>query len=272
MKNAPIAVAAFYHFAPLPDFENRKQALLDLCFHHSLKGTILLADEGVNGTIAGGRKGIDAALVHIRQWPGFGKTDAKFSSANAMPFARMKVRLKKEIVAMGVPGVDAAANPGTYVDPHDWDALISQPDTIVIDTRNDFEVAMGSFPGAIDPETPSFRDFPGWFRKQADIWKRDGKQPKIAMFCTGGIRCEKATAFVRQEGFEDVYHLKGGILKYLEEVPAGQSSWQGDCFVFDERISLGQGLEITGEDKDIAVVRDSFHNADGSFRASRKGD
>lgn len=254
-----ISVAAFYHFAALPDFAVRKKELDSLCEAEGLKGTILLADEGVNGTMAGSRGGLDKLLAHIRSWPGFAETEAKFSAANAMPFARMKVRLKKEIVALGVPGTDAANNPGEYVDPQDWNALISDPDVVVIDTRNDFEVALGSFPGAQDPKTPSFREFPAWFREQAEAWKAAGKQPKIAMFCTGGIRCEKATAFVKDEGFEEVYHLKGGILKYLEEVPESESKWQGECFVFDDRISLGQGLKITGEDKDIAVVRDSFH-------------
>ena len=260
-----ISVAAFYHFAPLPDFESRKLELDALCEAEALKGTILLADEGVNGTMAGSHEGLDKMLAHIRSWPGFAETGAKFSTANSMPFARMKVRLKKEIVAMGVPGTDAANNPGEYVDPHDWNALIAEPDVVVIDTRNDFEVALGSFPGAEDPKTPSFRDFPKWFREQSEGWKRDGKEPRIAMFCTGGIRFEKATAFVKDEGFEDVFHLKGGILKYLEEVPASDSKWEGECFVFDERISLGQGLKITGEGKDIAVVRDSFH-------AKRPGD
>ena len=222
-----ISVAAFYHFAALPDFAVRKKELDSLCEAEGLKGTILLADEGVNGTTAGSRGGLDKLLAHIRSWPGFAETEAKFSTANAMPFARMKVRLKKEIVALGVPGTDAANNPGEYVDPHDWNDLISDPDVVVIDTRNDFEVALGSFPGAQDPKTPSFREFPAWFREQAEAWKAAGKQPKIAMFCTGGIRCEKATAFVKDEGFEEVYHLKGGILKYLEEVPESESKWQG---------------------------------------------
>ncbi|MEE9434682.1 MAG: rhodanese-related sulfurtransferase [Sphingorhabdus sp.] len=259
MNSPKISVAAFYHFAPLLDYEARKDDLLALCVAKGLKGTILLAGEGINGTIAGGREDLDAALAHIRNWAGFAGAEAKFSAANIMPFSRMKVRLKKEIVAMGVPGVDAANNPGSYVDPHDWNSLIADPDVVIIDTRNDFEVALGSFPRAMNPETPSFRDFPGWFRAQAEGWKKDGRKPVIAMFCTGGIRCEKATAFVKDEGFEEVHHLKGGILKYLEEIPVADSKWQGDCFVFDERISLGQGLEITGEDKDIAVVRDSFH-------------
>ncbi len=259
-----IDVTAFYHFSALPDFIQRKDALLALCEERGVKGTILLADEGVNGTIAGRRADIDAALAHIRSWPDFAAIEAKYSHANTMPFARMKIRLKKEIVAMGIVGVDAAHNSGTYVTPKNWDELIAQDDVILIDTRNGFEVELGSFPGALDPETNSFRDFPAWFRAQAQDWKAqgrhaDGTQPRIAMFCTGGIRCEKATAFVKDEGFEEVYHLKGGILKYLEDIPAKDSSWQGECFVFDERISLGQGLEVTGEDKDIAEVRDNFH-------------
>ncbi len=266
-----IDVAAFYHFAALPDYMERKDALLALCEREELKGTILLADEGVNGTVAGSRAALDRMLGFIRGWNGFAGMEAKFSNANVMPFKRMKVRLKKEIVAMGIEGIDAR-EPGEHVAPDDWNDLIAQDDVIVIDTRNDFEVALGSFDGALDPQTPSFRDFPGWFRRQKQQWEDKGEKPRIAMFCTGGIRCEKATAFVKQEGFDEVYHLKGGILKYLENMLETQSRWNGECFVFDERISLGHGLEITGEDKDIAVVRDSFHSPDGSFKAKRSDD
>ena len=254
-----IDVAAFYHFAPLPDYVERKEALLAHCADAGLRGTVLLADEGINGTVAGERSALEHMLAFIRGWSGFADTEAKFSAANSMPFKRMKVRLKKEIVALGVPETDAAHGKGEYVSPLDWNDLIAQDDVVVIDTRNDFEVALGSFEGALDPQTPSFRDFPKWFGQQKDKWQAAGKTPRIAMFCTGGIRCEKATAFVKDQGFDDVYHLKGGILKYLENVPETQSKWSGDCFVFDDRISLGHGLEVTGEEKDIAEVRDAFH-------------
>ncbi len=233
-------VAALYHFAPVADPSAQREALLSLCNDHAVRGTLLLATEGVNGTIAGSQTALDTIVSHIRNWPGFGGMEVKFSTAQAMPFGRMKVKVKREIVTMGVEGIDPRTTAGDYVDAADWNALITDPDMVVIDTRNAFEVAAGSFPGAIDPQTESFRQFPGWFDAQAPEWR--GK--KIAMFCTGGIRCEKATAYVRARGFEEVYHLKGGILKYLEAVPAAQSLWQGDCFVFDEREALGLGLEI----------------------------
>jgi UPF0176 protein len=235
-----ISVAALYHFAPIDDPATMRVPLRELCEEHGLKGTTLLAKEGVNGTIAGSREGLDAVIAHIRGWPGFAGTEVKYSTATTMPFGRMKVRLKREIVTMGVEGIDPRSDVGAYVEPADWNALIFDPDTIVIDTRNDFEVQHGSFPGALNPETASFGQFPDWFDAQAEAFQ--GR--KIAMFCTGGIRCEKATAFAKARGFEEVYHLKGGILKYLETVPATDSIWQGDCFVFDEREALGLGLEI----------------------------
>ncbi|MFM6830061.1 MAG: rhodanese-related sulfurtransferase, partial [Novosphingobium sp.] len=200
------------------------------------------APEGINGTIAGSPEAIDAVLALIRSQPECADLDVKFSAASAMPFHRMKVRIKREIVTMGEPNIDPRASVGTYVAPQDWNALIADPDTIVIDTRNDYEVAAGTFERAIDPATPSFRDFPEWFRRERERLLGDGKVPKVAMFCTGGIRCEKSTAFLKGEGVDEVYHLKGGILKYLEDVPEEQSLWHGECFVFDQRVTVGHGL------------------------------
>jgi UPF0176 protein len=244
-----LSVAALYHFAPLADPAAVREPLRMLCEQCGLKGTLLLASEGINGTIAGPRDALDMVVDHIRSWDGFAAIDVKYSSAEAMPFGRMKVKVKREIVAMGVEGIDPLSDVGAYVAPEDWNALIADPDTILIDTRNDFEVQHGSFPGAINPATASFRQFPVWFDSQAETWRAKGREPKIAMFCTGGIRCEKATAYAKAQGFEEVYHLKGGILKYLEETPAADSKWQGDCFVFDEREALGLGLSIKGGDE-----------------------
>ncbi|MCZ8324627.1 MAG: rhodanese-related sulfurtransferase [Sphingomonadaceae bacterium] len=238
----PICVAALYKFTPFADHAALRAPLLEQCRQHGVKGTLLLAHEGVNGTIAGSDAGIAAVLDHIRGLPGCAELDVKFSRAPAMPFHRMKVRLKAEIVTMGVADIDPLASVGTYVAPADWNALIADPETILIDTRNDYEVAIGTFQGAIDPQTASFRDFPDWFRARRDELLGQGKAPKVAMFCTGGIRCEKSTAFLKAEGVEEVYHLQGGILKYLEDVPEEQSRWQGECFVFDQRVSVGHGL------------------------------
>lgn len=240
MSAAPITVAALYRFTTFDDPEALRGPLLAACEDADVMGTLLLAREGINGTIAGMPEGLEAVLAHIRVLPGCAALDVKYSSAPDMPFGRMKVRVKREIVTMGEPGIDPALSAGHYVDPHDWNALIADPDTLVIDTRNDYEVAIGSFAGAVDPATPSFRDFPAWFRANRDTLLT-GKR-KVAMFCTGGIRCEKSTSFLRAEGVEDVFHLKGGILKYLEQVPESESLWQGECFVFDERVSLGHGL------------------------------
>ncbi len=202
-------------------------ALQQLCDANGIKGTILIANEGINGTIAGSADGIAAVIDHIRALPGCAELDVKYSGAVKLPFHRMKVRLKKEIVTMGVDGIDPKREVGTYVQPEDWNALISDPDTIIIDTRNDYEVAIGSFEGAIDPQTKAFRDFPEWFRaNRADLTARRNK-PKFAMFCTGGIRCEKSTAFLKAEGIDDVYHLEGGILRYLETVPEGGEQMAG---------------------------------------------
>jgi UPF0176 protein len=249
---AMLSVAALYHFAPLPDPSAAREPLLALCMEQGLKGTLLLAHEGVNGTIAGPREGLEIVIGHIRNWPGFAALEVKYSGADDMPFGRMKVKVKREIVTMGVEGIDPLSDVGAYVAPEDWNALITDPDTILIDTRNDFEVQHGSFPGAINPETVSFRQFPAWFDAQAANWRAEGREPKIAMFCTGGIRCEKATAYAKAQGFDEVYHLKGGILKYLEEVPAAESIWKGDCFVFDEREALGLGLVVKGESSEQA--------------------
>lgn len=243
MMQAPVRIAALYRFTSFPDPAALREPLQDVCDRHGVRGTLLLAREGLNGTIAGSDEGIEAALAHIRALPGCVELEWKESRANTMPFNRMKVRLKKEIVTMGQPDIDPLAGVGHYVAAEDWNALISDPDTILIDTRNDYEVAVGTFSGAIDPETHSFREFPEWFRARRDALLAEKRQPKIAMFCTGGIRCEKATAFVRAEGLDDVYHLQGGILKYLENVPAEQSLWEGECFVFDQRVTVRHGLK-----------------------------
>ena len=242
--NPEIQVAALYNFAPFDDPASLQAPLQAVCDKANIRGTILLAPEGVNGTIAGSPEGIASVLEHIRTLPGCAEFDVKYSHASEMPFNRMKVRLKREIVTMGEPGIDPRASVGRYVDPNDWNALISDPDTIVIDTRNDYEVAIGQFEGAIDPETASFRDFPKWFRDKREELLGQGKTPKVAMYCTGGIRCEKSTSFLRSEGIDEVYHLKGGILKYLETVPEDESLWQGECFVFDQRVAVKHGLEL----------------------------
>jgi UPF0176 protein len=231
-------IAALYHFTRFDDPAALRQPLLDLCAAHDVKGTLLLAAEGVNGTIAGPRSGIDAVIAHLRSLPGCADLEWKEASSAKAPFGKMKVRLKSEIVTMGQPDVDPLSKVGHYVDPADWNALIADPDVAVIDTRNDYEVAIGSFEGAIDPATQSFGEFPAWWADNKDRFA--GK--KIAMFCTGGIRCEKSTNYLLGQGVEDVFHLKGGILKYLEEVPEDLSRWQGECFVFDNRVSVGHGL------------------------------
>jgi len=232
-------VAALYHFATFPRCAEFREPLQALCEENGVKGTLLLAREGINGTIAGPDAGIAAVLAHLRAQPEFSALEHKESRASKMPFLRMKVRLKKEIVTMGVEDIDPKKIVGTYVAPKDWNALISDPDTIVIDTRNDYETAIGIFKGAVDPQTKTFREFPDWVKNNTGLHNK----PKIAMYCTGGIRCEKATAFMKEQGFDEVYHLKGGILKYLEEVLAEESLWEGACFVFDERVSVEHGLK-----------------------------
>jgi UPF0176 protein len=233
-----IVVAALYRFVRLPDHAALREPLLDQMQGHGVRGTLLLASEGINGTIAGPREGIDTVLGYLRSQPALAELTHKESYCDAMPFRRTKVRLKKEIVTMGVEDIDPIHAAGTYVKPEDWNDLIADPDVTLIDTRNDYEVELGTFEGAIDPHTASFREFPEYAQQQLE----PGKTKKVAMFCTGGIRCEKATAYVKQLGFDEVYHLQGGILKYLEDVPADQSKWQGECFVFDERVSVGHGL------------------------------
>ncbi|MDE0851282.1 rhodanese-related sulfurtransferase [Yoonia sp.] len=232
-------VAALYHFTRFPDPALLRGPLLDCCQNHKIGGTLLLAHEGVNGTIAGTRVGIDAVLDHLRALPGCITLEHKESLSETPPFNRMKVRLKREIVTMGQPDVDPIAGTGHYVAPSDWNALITSPDVAVIDTRNDYEVGIGTFNRAIDPETKSFGEFPAWWEANKDRFHNK----KIAMFCTGGIRCEKSTNYLIGQGVEDVYHLKGGILKYLEEVPQEDSTWDGECFVFDARVSVGHGLK-----------------------------
>ncbi|MXO51272.1 rhodanese-related sulfurtransferase [Erythrobacter gaetbuli] len=244
MTEHPIRIAALYHFTRLDDPASLRAPLQALCEEQGVRGTLLLAGEGINGTIAGSDEGIQAVLEHIRALPGCADLEVKESRAERMPFYRSKVRLKKEIVTMGQPDLDPVDGVGTYVAPEDWNALISDPDTILIDTRNDYEVQIGTFEGAIDPETKSFREFPEWFRARRAEFEAEGKTPRIAMFCTGGIRCEKSTAFVKAEGLDEVYHLKGGILKYLEDIPEEESLWRGECFVFDERVSVKHGLEV----------------------------
>ncbi len=243
-ENTPpkIRVAALYCFARLQDVGALRAPLEGVCRTQGIKGTLLIAEEGINGTIAGSDEGIDRVLDHIRSWPGCAELDVKFSAAEVMPFHRMKVRIKAEIVTMGQPGIDPAADAGAYVHPRDWNALVDDPDTIVIDTRNEYEVAVGSFAGSIDPRTSSFREFPEWFSRERERLLGAGKQPRVAMFCTGGIRCEKASAYLKQEGIEEVFHLKGGVLAYLEAIPSEESRWQGECFVFDQRVTVGHGL------------------------------
>ncbi|RUT82855.1 MULTISPECIES: rhodanese-related sulfurtransferase [unclassified Mesorhizobium] len=234
----PLRVAALYRFARLDAFEELRAPLAAFCCGRGIKGTLLLAHEGINGTVAGSETAIAELILYLEAIEGLAGLEVKYSAAADMPFHRMKVRLKREIVTMGVDDIDPSKSAGTYVAPADWNALISQPDTVIIDTRNAYEVSIGTFRGAIDPATASFREFPAWV--EAHRAELEGR--KVAMFCTGGIRCEKATAYVKSLGLEDVFHLKGGILKYLEEVPAEQSLWQGECFVFDERVSVSHGL------------------------------
>ncbi len=235
-----VRVAALYRFAAIADCETVRDHLEQLC-RPDVRGTLLVAHEGLNGTIAGPEASVDRVLAGIRALPGFGDLDVKFADAAAMPFLRLKVRIKPEIVTMGQPGLDPA-DAGTYVEPAEWNALIREPDVIVIDTRNDYEAAVGAFEGAIQPNTRGFRDFPDWFRTTGRALLDGPTPPKVAMYCTGGIRCEKATAFLKAEGVRDVFHLEGGVLRYLETTPEADSLWRGECFVFDERVAVGHGL------------------------------
>ncbi|MBD2454993.1 rhodanese-related sulfurtransferase [Nostoc sp. FACHB-87] len=233
-------VAAFYKFVSLPDFAEKQEPLLSFCSAQGIKGTILLAAEGINGTIAGSRQGIDAVFAYLGSDRRLADLEYKESYAQNPPFERMKVRLKSEIVTLGLPEVDPNQQVGIYVTPAEWNELISDPEVTVIDTRNDYEVRIGTFQGAENPHTKSFREFPEYVQHHLD----PNQHKKVALFCTGGIRCEKASSFMLAQGFSEVYHLKGGILKYLEEIPATESLWEGECFVFDERVAVSHGLEI----------------------------
>jgi UPF0176 protein len=246
----PYEVAAFYQFAALPDFRELREPLRAICADLRLKGSVLLAHEGINGTLAGGAEAIAAVVEELRHGTLFGgrldNLELKFSHASAMPFQRLKIRLKREIVTLGDAEIDPARQVGIYVDPADWNELIKTPDMLVIDTRNAFEVAMGTFAGAIDPGITSFGQFKDFAARHLD----PAKHRRVAMFCTGGIRCEKASAHLLSRGFAEVYHLKGGILKYLEGVPEKESRWRGECFVFDDRVALGHGLRERRTERD----------------------
>lgn len=235
-----LIAAAFYKFVELPDYKSLKTPLLAFCDEHGVKGTILLAEEGVNGTIAGMPEHVRAVLAFLRRDVRLADLVHKESPAGEMPFYRMKVRLKKEIVTLGVPGVSPTKMAGTYVKPNEWNKLLDDPEVVFVDVRNDYEVAIGTFKGALNPNTKSFSELPEWVRTQQVLQRK----PKVAMFCTGGIRCEKSTAFLRAEGFPEVYHLEGGILKYLESISKEENRWEGECFVFDERVSVGHALKV----------------------------
>jgi UPF0176 protein len=240
-------IAAFYKFVPLPDHEDLRDPLIRICDANEVLGTVLLASEGVNGTIAGSASGVESVLDHLRSDSRLADLVTKHSQAEQPPFLRLKVRIKREIVSLGVGEVDAAGNTGHRVAPEDWNDLIAQPDVLVIDTRNDYEYAVGTFEGAVNPRTRSFTEFPDWIESN----RANVDKPKIAMFCTGGIRCEKASAYLKEQGFDDVYQLDGGILRYLETVPEADSSWEGECYVFDRRVTVGHGL-VPG-DKEMCV-------------------
>ncbi len=239
MTKSNIVVCALYHFVKLDDYQKLQQPLLDLMLKNQVKGTLLLASEGINGTIAGYRSGIDSVLNWLKSDPRLKDLDYKESFDDSYPFYRSKVKLKKEIVTMGVEGIDPNRKVGTHIPPQAWNDLISDPEVLLIDTRNDYEVEIGSFKNAVNPNTSSFREFPEYVKQKLDPIKHK----KIAMYCTGGIRCEKSTAYLKEKGFEEVYHLRGGILKYLEEVPEEESLWQGECFVFDNRVAVNHSLQ-----------------------------
>ncbi|WP_370978343.1 rhodanese-related sulfurtransferase [Agaribacterium sp. ZY112] len=237
--DAPIVVAALYKFVALPNYQELRQPLLVFCEQQEIKGSLLLANEGINGTVSGTRTSIDALLAYLKADERLSDIEHKESFEEEQPFYRMKVKLKKEIVTMGVEGIDPLQVVGTYVEAKDWNKLIADPEVVLVDTRNDYEYELGTFEGALNPDTKSFREFPEYVANTLD----PQKHKKVAMFCTGGIRCEKSTAYMKEQGFEEVYHLKGGILKYLEEVPEEQTSWKGECFVFDNRVSVNHQLE-----------------------------
>ncbi|MFB9887424.1 oxygen-dependent tRNA uridine(34) hydroxylase TrhO [Balneatrix alpica] len=246
-----VVVCALYKFVTLEDFEALRAPLLAVMEANQVRGTLLLAKEGINGTVASSREGIDNLLAWLRQDERLADLSWKESFDEEMPFYRTKVKLKKEIVTLGVEGVDPRKVVGTYVKPKEWNQLISDPEVVLVDTRNDYEVEIGTFKGAINPKTETFREFPQYVKENLD----PAKHKKVAMFCTGGIRCEKSTAYLKELGFEEVYHLEGGILKYLEEVPEEQSLWQGDCFVFDNRVAVNHRLEKSGYDQCHACRR-----------------
>lgn len=234
-----MVVVAFYKFVLLPDYKEKRPPLLSFCQAHNIKGTILLAKEGINSTIAGTRENIDAVIAYLRSDERLQDLEVKESLAEINPFKRLKVKLKKEIVTLGVPEVDPNLHVGNYVPPQQWNQLITEPDVILIDTRNEYEVEIGTFRGAKNPHTQTFREFPSYVKTNLD----PAKNQKVAMFCTGGIRCEKATSYLLDQGFKEVYHLQGGILKYLEEIPPDQSLWDGECFIFDQRVALIHGVK-----------------------------
>lgn len=266
----PLQVAAFYGFTALKQLEELRNQLQELAAAAGVRGTILLASEGVNGTISGSPAGVAQVLNRLRGIEGLEQLQAKFSQSPSQAFHRLKVRVKPEIVTMGCADVKPAERVGTYVAPAQWDELIRDPHTLVVDTRNDYEVAIGTFRGALDPGTRSFSELPAWVQAQSApgmaLAPANGRKPKVAMFCTGGIRCEKSTAYLRSQGFEEVYHLQGGILKYLETVPPEQSLWQGECFVFDERVSVGHGLR----EGDLDLCRSCRHPIGDMEKASDK--
>lgn len=231
-------VASFYKFVPLPDYREKRISLLDCCQSNQIKGTILLALEGINGTIAGTRQNIERVLLYLKSDPRLAELSYRESLSQNPPFERMKVKLKKELVTLGIPEVNPNEQVGTYVTPQEWNNLLQDPEVLVIDTRNSYEVDIGTFKNAVNPNTHSFREFPNYVNRHLN----PNRQRKIAMFCTGGIRCEKASSFMLQQGFSQVYHLEGGILKYLEEINPDDSLWQGECFVFDERVAITHGL------------------------------
>jgi UPF0176 protein len=259
-------VAALYRFVSLPDFADLQEPIRNLCEARGVRGTILLAPEGINGTIAGTEPDLRAVLAELNRMEPFRGLEHKESRTGRMPFPRLKVRLKKEIVSLGVPDIDPTSLTGEYVDPADWNALLDDPDLVLIDTRNDYEVALGTFERAVNPQTGSFRQFPEWVR-ESELLK---EKPKVAMFCTGGIRCEKAAALLRRQGFEEVYQLKGGILKYLETVPPDESRWNGECFVFDERVSVAEGL-VPGSYRLCRACRMPIGEADMASPDYREG-
>jgi UPF0176 protein len=262
----PIVVCALYKFVALDDFQSIRQPLFDFLTEHGIRGTLLLASEGINGTVAGSREAIDLLLKYLKSDPRLADLNHKESFDDTNPFYRTKVRLKKEIVTLGVEDIDPRRSVGTYVAPKDWNALISDPETVLIDTRNDYEIGIGTFKHAVNPKTDSFREFPDYVEHNLD----PAKHRKVAMFCTGGIRCEKSTAYLKKLGFEEVYHLQGGILKYLEEVPEEESYWEGECFVFDNRVAVDHSL-TKGEYDQCHACRMPITEADKQSKQYEKG-